>query len=337
MKAYSCQKSMNMLIGLINMIEIIIEKNDGDQRFDRFLRKYLENAPLSLIQKNIRKKNFKINGKRAKAKDIIKEGDKLTMYIKDSDYNRWKRNEKYHASDFDLDIIYEDENIIIIDKKTGILTHAASKEDYGKNIVDSMTSYLIKTNKLNSRDRTFVPAVVNRLDRNTGGLLIGAKNAQALRALNKAIKDNLIDKYYLTIVHGDTDKDFTIDSRISKNENRNLVKASSKGKRILTHFKALENKNSFTVLECKLETGKTHQIRYSLKENNTPIIGDRKYGDEKVNQIIRKKTSLNNQLLLAYKLYFKKIDGLEYLENKEFYSKQVDDFNKIKSVVFSCQ
>lgn len=316
------------------MIEIIIEKNDGSQRFDRFLRKYLEKAPLSLIQKNIRKKNFKINGKRAKANDMVQEGDVITMYIKDGDFEKWKRDEKVPAKYFNLDIVYEDENIIIMDKKPGILTHAASKNDYGKNIVDSMTSYLINSGQVNTRDVTFTPAVVNRLDRNTGGLIIGAKNADSLRALNMAIRENLIDKYYLTIVKGRINKEFTIDTNIIKNENRNLVKQSKEGSRILTHFRPLESNGSFTVLECKLITGKTHQIRFSLKENSTPIIGDRKYGDIKVNEIIRKKTNLNNQLLLAYKLVFNKIEGLEYLYKKTFYSKQVEEFDRIKKVVF---
>ncbi|MDY6018664.1 MAG: RluA family pseudouridine synthase [Anaerococcus sp.] len=325
---------MITLIGPIKMIEIIVEKNDSLQRFDRFLKKYLEKAPVSLIQKNIRKKNFKINDKRAKANDIVKEGDKVTMYIKDSDFNKWRRKNNLVAGNFDLDIIYEDDNLIIMDKKPGLLTHAASKKDYGKNLVDSMTSYLIKTGQVNTRDKTFRPAVVNRLDRNTGGLVIGAKNALALRSLNKAIRENKINKYYLTIVKGKIDKEFIIDTSISKNENRNRVKASSKGSRIITEFKPLEVKNEFTVLECKLVTGKTHQIRFSLKENSTPIIGDRKYGDKKLNRVIFKKTNLHNQLLLAYKLVFLQIDGLEYLNNKEFYSNEVDDFNKIKKAVF---
>src|SRR5699024_354060 len=281
-----------------NMIEIIIEKNDSSQRFDRFLRKYLENAPLSLIQKNIRKNNFKINDKRAKASNMVEEGDKITMYIKDSDFEKWKRKDDYKPQTFDLDIVYEDKNIIIIDKKPGVLTHAASNKDNGNNVVDSMKSYLIKTKQVNPRDKTFTPAVVNRLDRNTGGLIIGAKNAESLRILNKAIRENRIDKYYLTIVKGKVDQEFTIDSRIIKNEKRNLVKSSKDGQRILTHFNPLEYKNNFTVLECKLITGKTHQIRYSLRENSTPIIGDRKYGFSNINEKVYKKTNLNNQLLL---------------------------------------
>jgi 23S rRNA pseudouridine955/2504/2580 synthase len=316
------------------MIEIKIQENDASQRFDRFLRKHLEKAPLSLIQKNIRKKNFKINGKRAKADDFLQTGDLVTMYISDDDYNKWKKEEKFLASDFKLDIVYEDENIIIMDKPSGLLTHAAKKNDYGNNLVDSMLAYLYKTGKVNSRDMTFTPAVVNRLDRNTAGLVIGAKNALALKNLNQAIKERNIDKYYLTLVKGQIKEDFSIDSNIEKNEKRNLVKASHTGKRIITNFHPLETKNNFTVLECQLITGKTHQIRYSLEKNKTPIIGDRKYGDKKTNDFVRKKLAINNQILLAYKLVFGQIKGLEYLSGKSFLSKQVDDFNKIKKVLF---
>ena len=277
------------------MIEVKINENDANQRFDRFLRKYLQNAPLSLIQKNIRKKNFKINDKRAKKDDFVKNGDIILFiryhsisiitqmfFSKDEDYKKWVRKKEFKASDFDLDIIYEDENIIIIDKKSGVLSHAANKNDYGNNIVDQMTSYLYKTNKVNSRDLTFKPSIVNRLDRNTAGLIIGAKNAKALRSLNKAIRQGKINKYYLTIVEGEIHKDFEIDTRISKNENKNMVKEKEDGKRIITKFHPLETKNNFTLLECKLITGKTHQIRYSLNKNSTPIIGDRKYSKSNI-------------------------------------------------------
>lgn len=313
------------------MIEVIIDKNDSEQRFDRFLRKYLENAPLTLIQKNIRKKNFKINNKRAKSSDIIKEGDKISMYIREDDFNKWKSKNKFFLNPSNLNIIYEDENIIIIDKKPGTLTHAANKKDYGNNIVDLMKSYLYLTGKVSTRDTTFTPAVVNRLDRNTAGLIIGAKNAFSLRTLNQAIKDNIIDKYYLTIVNGKIDDNFTIDTKIEKNKKRNVIKKTSTGSRIITHFKPLESKNNFTVLECKLVTGKTHQIRFSLKENSTPILGDRKYGDEKINN----KLKIKNQILLAYKLVFNKIEGLEYLNGKVFISEQINEFNNIKKVIFN--
>lgn len=314
------------------MIEVKINENDSNQRFDRFLRKYLKNAPLSIIQKNIRKKNFKINDKRAKKDDFVKNGDIITMYISEEDYQKRVRKNDFKASDFNLDIVYEDENIIIIDKKSGILSHAATPSDYGKNLVDQMTSYLYKTNKVNSRDLTFKPSIINRLDRNTAGLIIGAKNAKALRILNKAISERKINKYYLTIVEGEIKKDFEINTKISKNENKNMIRENNEGKEIITKFHPIESKNNFTLLECELITGKTHQIRYSLYKNSTPIIGDRKYSNSKIDY---KKINLKNQALLAYKLKFSHIKNLEYLENKVFTSKQVEKINELKEEVFN--
>lgn len=316
------------------MIEITINKNDANQRFDRFLRKYFSNAPLSLIQKNIRKKNFKINGKRATADMFVKEADTVNMYISDSDYNKWIRKIDYKASDFDLDIVYEDENIIILDKKSGLLTHSSNPKEYGNNLVDQMISYLLKTKKVDSRDKTFTPAVVNRLDRNTEGLVIGAKNAMALRNLNKAIRENKISKYYLTIVKGEIKEEFTVDTYISKNENKNKVKQSDKGSRIITKFRPIESNGSFSLIECELLTGKTHQIRYSLKKNKTPIIGDSKYGNKFINNMLFDKLAIKNQALLAYKLKFGEIEGLEYLDNREFYSNKKDNIINLKNKVF---
>ena len=316
------------------MIEVTITKNDANQRFDRFLRKYFENAPLSVIQKNIRKKNFKINGKRAKADMYVYENDIISMYISDQNYNRWLTKTDFKPQDFNLDIAFEDKNIIIMDKKSGLLTHSSSKADYGNNLVDYMLSYLYKTKQVNKSDKTFNPAVVNRLDRNTAGLVMGAKNANSLRALNKAMRENTIDKYYLTIVKGKIDKEFTVDTTISKNENRNKVKSSKKGSRIITHFRPLETNGKYTLLECELITGKTHQIRFSLAKNNTPIIGDRKYGDKNINKLVNSRFKINNQVLLAYKLRFNEIDNLGYLNGKTIESKQTKDILSLKENLF---
>ena len=316
------------------MIEVTITKNDANQRFDRFLRKYFENAPLSVIQKNIRKKNFKINGKRAKADMYVYENDIISMYISDQNYNKWLTKTDFKPQDFNLDIAFEDKNIIIMDKESGLLTHSSSKADYGNNLVDYMLSYLYKTKQVNKSDKTFNPAVVNRLDRNTAGLVMGAKNANSLRALNKAMRENTIDKYYLTIVKGKIDKEFTVDTTISKNENRNKVKSSKKGSRIITHFRPLETNGKYTLLECELITGKTHQIRFSLAKNNTPIIGDRKYGDKNINKLVNSRFKINNQVLLAYKLHFNEIDNLGYLNGKTIESKQTKDILSLKENLF---
>lgn len=317
------------------MIEIVIEKNDAEQRFDRFLRKYFENAPLSVIQKNIRKKNFKINNKRAKADTFVHENDKIKMYISDENYNKWITKTDFKPSDFKLDIVYEDDNIILMDKQSGILTHSANKRDYGNNLVDFMLSYLYKTKQVNEKDKTFNPAVVNRLDRNTAGLVIGAKNSISLRSLNEAIRDDKIEKYYLTIVKGELSEPFTIDTSIEKNENKNKIKSSKNGSRIITRFKTLESNGKYSLLECKLITGKTHQIRFSLAKNNTPIIGDRKYGDKKTNKILKDKLGIENQILLAYKITFKGINNLEYLTKRSFESKKKNELVKLKDKVFN--
>ncbi|WP_394018253.1 RluA family pseudouridine synthase [Anaerococcus cruorum] len=317
------------------MIEITITKNDANQRFDRFLRKYFENAPLSVIQKNIRKKNFKINGKRATADTYVYEDDLIAMYISDENYNKWLTKTDFKPTDFNLDIVFEDKNIIIMDKESGLLTHSTSKADYGNNLVDYMLSYLYKTNQVDKSDKTFNPAVVNRLDRNTAGLIIGAKNANALRSLNKAIRDNKIDKYYLTIVKGEITEKFTIDTTIRKNESKNKVKSAGNGSRIITHFRPLETNGKYTLLECELITGKTHQIRFSLAKNNTPIIGDRKYGDKSTNKLVNDKFKINNQILLAYKVHFNDIKNLEYLKDRTYESQKINEILNLKEKIFS--
>ena len=317
------------------MIEITITKNDANQRFDRFLRKYFENAPLSVIQKNIRKKNFKINGKRAKADTYVYEDDLIAMYISDENYNKWLTKTDFKPTDFNLDIVFEDKNIIIMDKESGLLTHSTSKADYGNNLVDYMLSYLYKTNQVDKSDKTFNPAVVNRLDRNTAGLIIGAKNANSLRSLNKAMRDNKIDKYYLTIVKGEITEKFTIDTTIRKNESKNKVKSAGNGSRIITHFRPLETNGKYTLLECELITGKTHQIRFSLAKNNTPIIGDRKYGDKSTNKLVNDKFKINNQILLAYKVHFNDIKNLEYLKDRTYESQKINEILNLKEKIFS--
>ena len=155
-----------------------------------------------------------------------------------------------------------------------------------------------------------------------------------MRSLNKAIRENKISKYYLTLVKGEIKEAFTIDTRISKNENKNKIKSSRDGSRIITNFRPLETNHKYTLLECELITGKTHQIRYSLKKNGTPIIGDRKYGDKQTNDFVSEKFGINNQVLLAYKIKFDDIDKINYLKDKVFKSKKIDDIEKLKNALF---
>ena len=312
-------------------MRIEIGANEAGQRLDKFLRKLLKDVPLSAIFKALRKGDIRVNGKKQKEKYTLEINDVVEVrYIQSKKMT--EREDNFIKVDArSLKIVYEDENMVVVEKWPGVLVHPDTNKKI-PTLTDYVLSYLNeKGDYLPEKEVTFTPAPCNRLDRNTAGLIIGAKNAKALRSLNKAISQGKINKYYLTIVEGEIHKDFEIDTRISKNENKNMVKEKEDGKRIITKFHPLETKNNFTLLECKLITGKTHQIRYSLNKNSTPIIGDRKYSKSSIDY---KKINLNNQALLAYKLEFDFIEDLSYLDKKIFISRQVGKINDLKEEVF---
>lgn len=317
------------------MREINIDKNDSNQRLDRFLNKYLPKASKSLINKYIRTKKIKINKKRANVNDILKENDKIQIYIYEEVLSEYEDNRVYTSLDYNLDIVYEDKNIAIINKPSGVLSHAAVKEDYGDNIVDNFIKYLIKTKQYNPRlEQSFVPALSNRLDRNTSGLLIGCKNKECLLEINNAIKSREIEKYYITICKGLL-KDTIIKSNIEKKSENEMRISKDGGKESRTEIKLLDFKNNYSIVEINLITGRTHQIRVHLQSIDHPIIGDNKYGDSKINQHFRKEFNLKNQLLHAYKLKFKGLSkSLEYLNNREFYAKLPKNFKDINMKIF---
>lgn len=317
------------------MREINIDKNDSNQRLDRFLNKYLPKASKSLINKYIRTKKIKINKKRANVNDILNEGDKIQIYVYEEVLSEYEDNKVYTSLDYNLDIVYEDENIAIINKPSGILSHAAVKEDYGDNVVDNFIKYLIKTKQYNPRlEQSFVPALSNRLDRNTSGLLIGCKNKESLLEINNAIKSRKIEKYYITICKGLLN-DTVIESNIEKKSKNEMKTSKDGGKESRTEIRLLDFKNNYSIVEINLITGRTHQIRVHLQSIKHPIIGDNKYGDSKINQYFKKEFNLKNQLLHAYKIKFKGLENsLEYLNNKEFYAKLPKNFKKINMEIF---
>ena len=304
------------------MIEFKIEANDAGQRVDRFLRKYLSGASLGSIQKLIRKKNIRINGKHVQGNYVLQLDDTINLYISDQTLKKWIKDDRTFHRKHDLDIIYEDENIILLNKPTGILIHPASPKDYGKTLVDQMIAYLIDTGAYHPRnEKTFVPAMVNRLDRNTGGLVIGAKNAQTLALLNKALREFKIDKYYRAIVVGEIKEPQLITSYLEKDENKNKVELNSqnnKGKKILTGLIPLRNSQELTDLRVHLITGRTHQIRAHLSYIGHPILGDIKYGDPLWNKRCKDKFQIKHQLLFSESITFDKIRGMDYLEGKSF-------------------
>ncbi|WP_099203335.1 RluA family pseudouridine synthase [Miniphocaeibacter massiliensis] len=317
------------------MREITINENDKNQRLDRFMVKYLPKAPKSLINKYIRLKRIKVNKKRVESDYILKLNDKIQIYIYDEVLNEYKDNKVYSYLDYNLDIVYEDDNIAIINKPAGVLSHAASKEDYGKNIVDNFVSYLIKTKQYIPRnEKSFIPALSNRLDRNTSGLLIGCKNKDSLYQINNAIKNRKIGKYYITICKGKIE-DQLIEKKITKKSENKMEIAQLEGKDSKTKVKTIINGERYSLVEVDLITGRTHQIRIHLNSIKHPIIGDQKYGDKTINRYFKEKYNLNYQLLHAYKLTISGLEGnLEYLNGKEYFSKPTKEYAKIAKSIF---
>lgn len=299
------------------MRKIIINKNDEGRRLDRFLKIYFEKAPLSFIYKNLRKKNIKVNGKKAKPEDILSDGDEIKLFLAEETIEKFKKDIRKSKNSKLPDILYEDDDIILVKKPINMLTHNDSK-GYQDNALDRMVDYLIAKGDYNPRlEKSFRPAFVNRLDRNTSGILIGAKNLKSLQDLNKAIKNREIKKLYVTLVAGEVKKDFDVDINLKKTGNNVMKKASrDEGKRALTKFRVLKSNKDYSLLSVNLITGRTHQIRASLKEEGLAIVGDRKYGDPRTNKAFRER-GLDSQFLHNYAIVFES-DDFKNLKGKSF-------------------
>jgi len=315
-----------------------VDKNENGQRIDRFLKKYLAKAPQGTIYKFLRKKRIKLNNNKAKPEDMIYEGDSIQFYLSDETLDSFIQEIDLVKSTVKLDIIYEDENIILINKPKGILSHSVNKE-YGDNIVDSMVSYLIAKGDYVPRiEKTFTPSICNRLDRNTSGIIIGAKNYETLKDINEAIKNRDIKKYYKCLVKGKVDENILLGGYLLKNEEKNKVKIYDKEmegtKEVRTYIKVLDKNKDYSLLEIDLITGRTHQIRAHLSSIGHPIVGDGKYGDAKTNEFFKKKYRLESQFLHAYKICFNGLTNLDYLNGSEFEAMSPSIFNNIEKEWF---
>lgn len=306
---------------------------------DRFLKKYLADATQGFIYKMIRKKNIKVNEKKAVPDMMLEEGDVVQLYLAEDTIEKFRGQRQHSRSRIDLDIVYEDENIVLINKPVGLLSHGTG-EEFQDNVVDALVGYLIDNGDYVPRvEKTFTPSICNRLDRNTSGIIVGAKNYQSLQLMNQAIKEGMVAKFYKTIVRGTIKKDFEHKAFLTKDEERNKVQISDDdsdgGKEIWTRFKVLKNSRDFTMLEVELITGRTHQIRSSLSSLGYPVIGDRKYGDRRINEEFKQEYDLTDQWLHGYRLIF---DGLEepldYLNNKEFTADVGGLFKRIEREIF---
>ena len=305
------------------MKELTVGKNDAGQRLDRFVAKAVPLLPDSLLQKYIHLKRIKVNGKPSKRDLRLSAGDVLMLYINDEFFeapredNAWLKIAKPR-----LNILYEDENILLADKKPGVLCHSAGKWDYNT-LIANIQAYLAQKGEWHPKEEnSFCPALCNRIDRNTGGIVIAAKNAEALRILNEKIRDREIEKYYLCAVYGRPKPDNgQLKNELFKDAVKNQVYVKSKpepgSRSAVTEYQVLMTRAGLSLVECRLLTGRTHQIRVQMAYAGWPLLGDGKYGREQINRRFHEE----GQALYSWRLCFDfSTDAglLNYLRGKEF-------------------
>ncbi len=310
------------------MKELTIGANDAGQRLDRFLAKAVPLLPASLAQKYIRIKRIKCNGTRAERDQRLQAGDVLQLYINDEFFDKPREDNAYlTVATPKISIVYEDENIILVDKRPGLAVHPHDGAEYGRTLIDHIQAYLYQKREWSPRgENSFAPALCNRIDRNTGGIVIAAKNAETLRIINQKIKDREMDKRYLAIVEGTPrPASGSLKGYLFKDAKKNRVFVTDTpqagAKSCQTNYVTLASAGGLSLVECELITGRTHQIRAQFAHAGHPLLGDGKYGK------LNKKFDRNYQALYSYKLTFKfSTDAgiLSYLDGKSFQVERVD-------------
>ncbi len=310
------------------MKELTIGTNDAGQRLDRFLAKAVPLLPASLAQKYIRLKRIKRNGARAQRDTRLEAGDRLQLYINDEFFDTPREDNAYlTVAAPKLNIVYEDENILLVDKRPGLAVHPHDGAEYGRTLIDQIQAYLYQKHEWRPREENaFTPALCNRIDRNTGGIVIAAKTAEALRVMNQKIKDRELDKRYLAIVEvTPRPREGSLKGYLFKDavKNRVFVTDGPKpgAKTCQTNYKVLDSRNGLSLVECELITGRTHQIRAQFAHAGHPLLGDGKYGK------LDKRFDRTYQALYSYKLTFlftTDAGSLSNLNGRSFQVEKVD-------------
>ena len=332
------------------MKEIIITENEAGQRLNKFLMKYLDQAPSALIYKLLRKKIIKKNKEKADGSEMIGAGDKIQLYLSDDTIGKLRKGRLpdiqkavCHNKPPMLSVVYQDEHILVADKPENMLSQKAVPSDYSVN--DALLDYVIFKKLLTKRQlETFRPSICNRLDRNTTGLILCSLSLAGSQEISRLIKEHQIEKYYLTIIKGSLDE--TLDSKcyLVKDSGKNQVflyerpLSHVKCEEVHTIFEPVCTTDGYTLVRVRLITGKSHQIRAQLQFLGYAVIGDTKYGKQTVNQYFRTEFGLTHQLLHCYKLQFQEITGkLSYLSGKEITAELPVRFRRIAEALFPAE
>ncbi len=323
------------------MRNFTIKKADSGQTAVKYLNRILKEIPKSLLYKQIRKKNITLNGKKMEGNEKLSEGDVISVFMSEETINKFMGSSVIDTTEYEAafnkfknpKIIYEDEHIILLDKPVGILSQKSDDKDYSAN--EWLIGYLLNKNEITKQSLlNFTPSVCNRLDRNTGGILIFSKTLFGAVRMSECLKLRTLHKFYKTIVYGHVLKETKINGYLIKDEKTNRVtvldKSSDDSSYIETAYKPLRysEKNNITELEVELITGKPHQIRAHLSSQNNPIIGDSKYKTSLCNPEFEKDNNLSHQLLYAYRVVFPKMEDYEAISEKEFVVDYSDIFDK---------
>ena len=308
----------------------MIEKNEAGQRLDKFLAKYMNEASKSFFYKMMRKKNITLNGKKCEGNEKLAEGDVVKLFLAEDTIEKFSSVQVQEVKKVDLDILYEDDEIILVNKPAGMLSQKAKETD--ESLVEYLIDYLLGSGKLTESGlRAFRPSVCNRLDRNTSGIVAAGKSLAGLQMLSGVFKDRSIHKYYQCLVSGEIRDVKTVDGWLLKDEKKNQVRiltdveakrfggrgGDEEPKRIQTKYEPIATDGRFTLLKVTLLTGRSHQIRAHLASLGHPIVGDSKYGGvSKVNPSGR---TVKYQLLHSYRLEFPKLaEPFAYLSGRVF-------------------
>lgn len=314
------------------MQEIQIAANEAGQRLDKLLAKYLSEAPKSFLYKMLRKKNIVLNGKKASGNEKLVAGDSVKLFLSDETIQKFSKEITVCKSNVKLDILYEDDDILLVNKPAGMLSQKAEAKDIS--LVEHLISYLLESGQLTRENlKSFKPSICNRLDRNTSGLVVCGKSLKGLQTMGQLFKERTLKKYYRCIVAGNVTEKQYVKGYLIKDEKKNQVTVSDtyfpESQEIETEYRPIQQLKQGTLLEVHLITGKTHQIRAHLASRGHAIIGDYKYGSREINDRYKKEYQLSHQLLHAYRLEMPKTKELPQLSEKMFVAPLPKQFQKI--------